>query len=147
MGIWNRLGNVINGYFYEFGTQTNRRFRSTGDPDFDAAYDELNDFLNDKEPRAESSRFRNERSENTGFNSASSSGEKLPPEELRDDFEKLGVPFGSDEETCKAAYKKLMKIHHPDRHVGHEGNFKKATERAARINASWDRIDKWRKGK
>jgi len=132
MGIFDRLGTVINSYFSDFGERTNRNFSSSRDPDFDAAYDELNDFLNNKDSRFEKK------------HSASSANAKLPPEELREDFEKLGVPFGADEKTCKAAYKKLMKIHHPDRHAGHTENFKKATERATRINASLDRIAKWR---
>jgi hypothetical protein len=141
MGVFDRLGNVINSYFNDFGSQTNRGFRSpgsynSGDPDLEAAFEELNDYLNDKEPRRERRHF-----ENSGANAGDP---KLPPRELRDDFEKLGVPFGADETTCKAAYKKLLKIHHPDRHAGHEGNFKKATEKMARINASYDRIEKWR---
>jgi len=158
MGIWDRLGSVINSYFNDFGDKTNRLFRSpaenfagnSGDPDVDAAYEELDDFLNEKKARTENKRTEYRWSDNTdnsngsrdGYSSRASSG--MPPEELRDDFEKLGVPFGADEETCKAAYKKLMKIHHPDRHAGHEGNFKKATEKSARINAAWDRIEKWR---
>jgi curved DNA-binding protein CbpA len=55
----------------------------------------------------------------------------------------LGVPFGANFETCKAAYKKLLKTHHPDRHAGHEGNFKKATARSVKINAAWDRVNRW----
>jgi len=174
MGIFDRLGDVINSYFNDFSDKTNRQFKSysgnyggSGDPDVDAAYEELNDFLSGKkgEPRSESSRSEYRWSDNTdnstrsgaGSSSGSARGQhsassrnassNMPPEELRDDFEKLGVPFGADEETCKAAYKKLMKIHHPDRHAGHEGNFKKATERTARINAAWDRIEKWRQTK
>jgi len=140
MGIFDRLGTVINSHFSDFAERTNRGFKSSGDPDFDAAYEELNDFLNNKE-----SRFEKKQSEYTSSSkeTKTTSDAKLPPEELRDDFEKLGVPFGADEKTCKAAYKKLMKIHHPDRHAGHENNLKKATEKSAQINASWDRINKW----
>jgi hypothetical protein len=69
----------------------------------------------------------------------------LPPEELRPDFAELGLPFGASTEACKAAYKKLLNIHHPDRHAGHPENMKKATEKSARINAAYDRIEKWRK--
>jgi len=138
MSIFDRLGTVINSYFNDFTERTNHSFKSSGDPDFDAAYDELNDFLNNKEPKFKNSSY------SKSWEHSSSAEEKLPPEELRDDFEKLGVPFGADDKVCKAAYKKLMKIHHPDRHAGHTENFKKATERSARINASLDRIDKWR---
>ncbi|MDR1840029.1 MAG: J domain-containing protein [Treponema sp.] len=145
MGVWSRLGSVISSYLNDFEEQTSARLKTSGDPDLDAAYEELNDFLNRKEPRT---------SGKTGYSqhdakydsrkNAGSGGAKLPPEELRADFECLGVPFGADTDTCKAAYKKLLKIHHPDRHAGHEGNFKKATERSAKINAAWDRIEKWR---
>jgi curved DNA-binding protein CbpA len=149
MGIWDRLGNVINSYLNDFGEQTASRLRTntsrrySNDPDYDAAYEELNDYLNNNDKRSNSS-WRDTRQEASSKpNNASAS---MPPEELRADFECLGVPFGADNETCKAAYKKLLKIHHPDRHVNHEGNFKKATERSAKINAAYDRIEKWRNG-
>ncbi|MCL2277162.1 MAG: J domain-containing protein [Treponema sp.] len=147
MGIFDRLGSVINSYINDFSDQTNRGFKSpssrSGDPDLDAAFDELNDFLNDKEPRK-----KNENSSQYSWQDKDDRASKQAgniPEELKADFEILGVPFNADEETCKAAYKNLLKIHHPDRHAGHEGNYKKATERTAKINAAWDRIEKWRK--
>jgi len=145
MGVWSRLGSVISSYLNDFEEQTSSRLKTSGDPDLDAAYEELNDFLNRKEPRTGGKTGYSQHDakydsrKNTG-----SGGAKLPPEELRADFECLGVPFGADDSACKAAYKKLLKIHHPDRHAGHEGNFKKATERSAKINAAWDRIEKWR---
>jgi DnaJ-domain-containing protein 1 len=121
MGIWNRLNSVINSYF----TQSE-------DPDLNEAYDELNDYLKGKKtPKYEDKKIYEEK--------------KMPPEELRGYFADLGVPFGAGSEECKTAYKKLLKIHHPDRHAGHEGNFKKATEKSAKINAAYDHIEKWRK--
>jgi len=71
-------------------------------------------------------------------------GNNALPESLRKDFAELGVPFGASADDCKAAYKKLLKIHHPDRHAGHPGNMKKATEKSARINAAYQRIEHWR---
>ena len=145
MGIFDRLGTVINSYFNDFAGDTASRLKSSGyynrgDPDFDAAYDELNDFLNGEDGRSE-------KKQNEYFwqdsGQRKSAAANLPPEELRADFDLLGVPFGADDETCKAAYKKLLKIHHPDRHAGHEGNYKKATEKSAKINAAWDRIERW----
>jgi len=142
MGIFDRLGTIINSYFNDFSNETAGRFKSSGDPDYDAAYEELDDYLNRKDYRFEKN---TDRDYGTAQQSAAKpSGVKLPPEELRPDFDLLGVQFGADYETCKAAYKKLLKIHHPDRHVGHEGNYKKATEKSAKINAAWDRIEKWR---
>jgi len=137
MGIWSRLGGVINSYFTDFTEETNSRLkpgsytRARSDPDLDAAYEELNDFLNGKKV-------------DPWRNSGEFSGAKLPPEELRADFEYLGVPFGASAEACKTVYKELLMTHHPDRHTGHEGNYKKATEKTAKINAAYDRIEKWR---
>jgi DnaJ-domain-containing protein 1 len=144
MGIWDRLGTVINSYVNDFfdGDTKEKPFQSrvnySGDPDLNAAYEELDDYLNGKNTGKKQD-YRQETSQST-----SSAKTKLPPEELREDFDCLGVPFGADDETCKAAYKKLLKIHHPDRHAEHEGNYKKATEKTAKINAAWDRIEKWR---
>jgi len=137
MGVFDRLGTVINSYFNDFSNETAGRLKSSGDPDLDAAYEELDDYLNHKERPPEK--------ETKQYSWGSKSwGIKLPPEELRSDFDLLCVPFGADSETCKTAYKNLLKIHHPDRHAGHEGNYKKATEKSAKINAAWDRIEKWR---
>ncbi|MDR0465610.1 MAG: J domain-containing protein [Treponema sp.] len=143
MGIFDRLGSVINSYLNDFGGETSRKFRQTssgnGDPDFNAAYDELNDYLNNG-GRTNQNSWKDTDSELN----RRTTGPNVPPEELRADFDLLEVPFGADNETCKTAYKRLLKIHHPDRHAGHEGNYKKATEKSAKINAAWDRIEKWR---
>jgi DnaJ-domain-containing protein 1 len=69
-----------------------------------------------------------------------------PPEELRPDFAELGLPFGAGPEECKAAYRRLLKLHHPDRHAGHQGNMEKATKKMATINAAYGRIEAWRAG-
>jgi len=147
MGIFERLGTVINSYMNDFGSQTNRGFysnqgRKSGDPDLDAAYDELNDFLS-----GNTDNRRSGSSDNNYFwkSQGDRQPETLPPEEILADYKFLGLPHDADDETCKAQYKKLLKIHHPDRHAGHEANYKKATEMSAKINAAWDRIEKYRK--
>jgi len=145
LGIFDRLGSVINSYFNDFGNDTNSRLRTSNygnrDPDLDAAYEELDDYLNRRGPKNSKRDFDFEFEKQE----AKAAGKKLPPEDLRADFELLGVAFGADDNTCKAAYKKLLKIHHPDRHSGHEENYRKATEKSAMINAAVDRIEKWRK--
>jgi DnaJ-domain-containing protein 1 len=157
MGILDRLENVIKSYLDDedgriFGRKSRRE--GTGDPDLDAAYEELNDYLGktEKKERAAGNGFsgNREQSWNGGFGAGrgagrtSGAGGNAVPESLRADFAELGIPSGSSAEECKNAYKKLLKIHHPDRHAGHPGNLKKATERTARINAAYDRIEKWR---
>jgi curved DNA-binding protein CbpA len=161
MGIFDRLGDVIKSYLYDeenrgFGRGP-RRGGAFSDPDLDAAYDELNDYLGGGEGKDWGPAGGSSTNQDGGFggnrgfretrgNSGPAGKAGLPPEELRPDFAELGLPFGASAEECKTAYKKLLNIHHPDRHAGHPGNFQKATAKSARINAAYDRIEKWRKG-
>jgi DnaJ-domain-containing protein 1 len=149
MGIFDRLGDVIKSYLND---ENDRIFRPrsrpgpSGDPDLDAAYEELNDYLGGTGKKTGNDASGNrEQSWNGGFGGGGGTG--LPPEDLRPDFAELGLPFGASAGECKTAYKKLLKIHHPDRHAGHAGNFQKATAKSARINAAYDRIEKWREGR
>ncbi|MDR2029321.1 MAG: J domain-containing protein [Treponema sp.] len=175
MGIFDRLGDVIRSYLNDedsrlFGSPS-RREGQYGDPDLEAAFEELNDFLGQgsKEGAGKFSRtggFRegrrggasgweedfagNRRAGNGSWEDPGNTRQEQDrnreriPESLRRDFEELGLPFGASSGDCKAAYKRLLKLHHPDRHAGHAGNMKKATEKSARINAAYDRIEKWR---
>jgi DnaJ-domain-containing protein 1 len=144
MGIFDRLGNVIKSYLNDedrrmgdsLGGGRGRGY-GRGDPDMEAAFEELNEYLNGRRSEGDGGR-RDDRT----FGENGPSG--AVPESLRPDFAELGVPFGASAAECKAAYKKLLKIHHPDRHANHPGNFKRATEKSARINASYDRIAAWR---
>ncbi|MCL2130497.1 MAG: J domain-containing protein [Treponema sp.] len=130
MGIWERLGTVVKSYLNddESGTFEKSTSRSSIDPDLNAAYDELNDFLKGKENRE-----KHEKKE----------PQKKVPEELCKYFTELGLPPGSSMDECKIAYKKLLKLHHPDRHAGESEKIKKATEKSALLNTAYDQIEKW----
>jgi curved DNA-binding protein CbpA len=175
MGIFDRFGDMLRSYLNDedegiFGKPPGKG--RSNDPDLDAAFDELNDFLNgrgkgEEKPWGASeerkfrdggdrhagdweSRFYGGPTGSSGGSHANSKagrtagGRSGVPESLRPDFAELGVPFGADAETCKGAYQKLLKVHHPDRHAGHGESMKKATEKTVRINAAFDRIEKWR---
>jgi DnaJ-domain-containing protein 1 len=140
---------VIRSYLNDGEDRGPPRGGASGDPDLEAAREELEEFLSGSPGRA----FRRD----TSFGSwekespprASGGGRpfKAPiPEEIRRDFAELGLEPGASPEDCKAAYKRLLKLHHPDHHAGHPGNTQRATEKSARINAAYDRIEKWRKG-
>jgi len=143
MGIWDRLESVIKSYFNDGkladGKETvftGSGARRHGDPDFDAAYEELDDFLKGNDSK--------EKSKVWGDEKDRAAERKRPvPEEIRRDFAELGLTPEATPEECKEAYKKLLKIHHPDRHANHEGNLKKATEKTARVNAAYDRLEAW----
>jgi DnaJ-domain-containing protein 1 len=143
MGIIDRLGNVIRSYLNDEDRPFRGEDRKPDDPDLRSAYEELDEFLKGKPRRDE-----NSPGEGGGRDGGEkSSAQNPPPESLRPDFAELGLPLGAGEEECKAAYKRLLKIHHPDRHAGHRGNMEKATKKAARINTAYDRIGAWRAGK
>jgi len=154
--FFDRLGEVLKTFLDEdtdrlFGPRQSRRPFS--DPDLDAAYDELEQFLNSgKSDRDTNSAWKEYQEQRNDYNYQGADknkshfrpGSTSIPESLRKDFDELGLPFGASEEACKAAYKRLLKIHHPDRHAGHPGNMKKATEKSSRINAAYQRIETWR---
>jgi hypothetical protein len=140
MGIIDRLGNVIRSYLNDdewrgaSGGEFRRENRRAEDPDLQAAYAELDEFLKGSPRRDEGGAGR-------------TVSRNMPPESLRPDFAELELPFGAAEEDCRAAYKRLLKLHHPDRHAGHQGIMDKATRKMARINAAYDRIKIWREGR
>ncbi|MDR1867577.1 MAG: DnaJ domain-containing protein [Treponema sp.] len=122
-----RIGRVIRGYLEEdYST-------SFKDPDISEAEAELEEFLNSK------AQHRTEQF----YNSADQSDTPSCPPDLLKDFAELGLLPDASAEECKAAYRYLLKVHHPDRHAGHAENMQKATEKSARINAAYDRIKKW----
>jgi curved DNA-binding protein CbpA len=159
MGIFDRLGDVLKSYLNDEDRRIFGRSRNSGapfgDPNLEAAYEELDEFLRrgSRNDRNSASGGRAWESPDSGIGrddgawgnpGAFSRRAAGPPEELRPDFAELGLSFGASAGECKAAYKKLLNIHHPDRHAGHSVNMKKATEKSARINAAYDRIEKWR---
>ncbi|MDR1956304.1 MAG: J domain-containing protein [Treponema sp.] len=160
MGIIDRLGDVIKSYLNDdledpvvFSNERSfqNRHRAYEDPDMEAAFEELDEYLQGrpKQKKGAASHTGNfHRPSSPGGFVASDFERYAPaevPESLKQDFAELGVPVGASSEDCKSAYKKLLKIHHPDRHAGHPGNMKKATAKSARINAAFDRIERWRK--
>ena len=141
MGIWDRLGNVIKSYLNDSTGSSGREKtfrRNQGDDDYDSAYEELENFLNDgKDEKKDKSREHNRDTEGDNVRR-----HPVPPE-LNADFAELGLSPNATENECKETYKKLLKTHHPDRHTGNPANLKKATEKSARINAAYDRLEKW----
>ena len=155
--FFDRLGDAIKNFLDDeddklFGSK--RQGAPFRDPDLDAAEAELDEFLRTGKAREpEQSARPGAWSDPRGTHSFSDSdahrsrpAAQAPgiPEALKADFAELGVPIGASADECKTAYKKLLKVHHPDKHAGHSGNMKKATEKSARINAAHQRIERWR---
>jgi len=144
MGLMDRLGSVIKSYLSDFGSDPfggssprGRFERKNSDPDIDAAYEELDEFLNkDKKEKQPGQAEQAEQGEQKG---------RPVPKELFPDFAELGLSHEATFEQCKSAYKELLKIHHPDKHSTHPDNMKKATEKSARVNAAYRRLENWYK--
>lgn len=145
MGIWDRLGSVVKSYLNDYGEEIShgktpkgdfgKKRQDHSDPDFNAAYEELDDFLNKKNKQADSEASKGAAKE--------SRSRVSPPKSLLQDFAELGLSPEASYAECKAAHKKLLKIHHPDKHTGNENDMKKATEKSARVNASYRRLEDW----
>jgi hypothetical protein len=145
VGIFERIEDLAKSYFNNGEGSFSRSAgeRRFADPDINAAYEELDEFLKTGKSGTGNFSTGKSRAAETGPSGGRNAG-YVVPEELRGDFAELGVPFGASADECKSAYKQLLKKHHPDRHAGHQGNMRKATEKSARLNAAFDRIERWR---
>jgi DnaJ-domain-containing protein 1 len=143
VGIFDRFGNVLRTYLgdgeaWQDVRNTASRRDFSADPDLEDAFAELEEFLRGKNP------FAGEKNRTSYRSAGENRARPAVPEALRADFAELGLEFGADAVQCKAAHKRLLKIHHPDRHASHKGNMEKATIKSSKINAAYERICKWR---
>jgi DnaJ-domain-containing protein 1 len=158
--IFDRLGNLLRSLFQDSGSDDDRfggrggYAGSSGDSDLDAAYEELNDFLNrdmgesERRERENLRRAREEARARAGSQGQWSGGTYQhspagPPIGLVNDYKALGLPFGSKLPEVKAAYKRLLKANHPDLHAGDPEALKRATAYSATVNAAYQRIETW----
>lgn len=110
-------------------------FSDDGDEDSDyrEAWEELEDFLSGSSGEQRRSRF----------DSVFEKEHRLPPDELRSDYQLLEVAFGAPFEEVKRSHRRLMMAYHPDRHAGDPRRLKEATETSQKINYSFGRIRAW----
>lgn len=60
---------------------------------------------------------------------------------LAQHYRTLGVEPGSEFDIVKAAYRKKMRVHHPDRHAGDPDAEREATRISQEITIAWDAIE------
>ena len=98
------------------------------DPDFKAAWEEIDEFLK------------------TGHNRQPSSANSRPvkdipvPEGYKQDFINLEVLPTASLEEVRRSYKKLLRKYHPDRHADNPQKQQMATRITQKLNASYQRI-------
>lgn len=142
--LFDRLGNLLRSLFQddEEPQVGSARRRASLDPDMDAAWEELDEFLKTGKNSARSSRYEDYQRRSTGGGTGTA-GERIP-EEIKRDYANLEVPLSADLETVRKAYHRLIRQYHPDRFANNPEKFKNATEITQKINQSYQRIKRYR---
>jgi DnaJ-domain-containing protein 1 len=117
--------------------------RRSGDPDLDAAMDELDDFLGSSRDEDREAREAERRREEARRRAQEEASRPPPDTRLADAYAYLGLPMGCPFDEVKAKYRKLLLKHHPDRHVGSPENQRLATQTSAKINEAYRLIETW----
>jgi len=65
-----------------------------------------------------------------------------PPDEVRQAYAALEVPYGSDFATVRKSYRALMRKYHPDRHTQSPDKQKTANELAQKLTLSYKLLEK-----
>ena len=141
--IFDRLETLLKSFIS--GSQhesPNNHTSYSGDPDLDEAMAELEaDLAGDREAKEKLEKEREARRQaETGTRT---SREPVVPERILKDYKILGLQYGASFTEVKAAYKKLLKEYHPDRHGNSPELQKTVTEKAARINDAFRRLKIW----
>ncbi len=122
---------------------------SSGDPDLDAAMDELDDYLDrgrtesEARERDRARREREEAARRASGTSTASSRPSSPPAALLQAYRSLGLAYGTPFPAVKAAYKRLLMQNHPDRNSATPEQLKRSTEISAQLNAAYRCIETW----
>jgi DnaJ-domain-containing protein 1 len=124
--IFDRLGNLLRSLFPDSENDFDSR-ENFSDPDMQEAWKELNEYM-----KSGQEKNTHEKSNQTIH--------KAIPEEYREDFKILNVPFGASIELVAKSYKKLLIENHPDRFATHPEKVAAATEITKILNRSYHRL-------
>jgi len=144
--IFDRLERLLKSWVTPDQDSTyTRTSSSTGNDDLDAAMSELDDFL--QGDRASTEAKAKERAareaEQRARAEAASRAASGPPKPVVEAYRSLGLAYGAPMTEVKAAYKKLLLRHHPDRNNATAAEQKRATDISAHINAAYQTIETW----
>jgi hypothetical protein len=119
--------------------------RASGDSDFDAAMDELDDYLDTGRTETEARERERARREEAARRASASPHYRPsgPPQALVQAYRSLGLAYGTPFPEVKAAYKRLLMQNHPDRNSASPEQLKRSTEISAQLNAAYQRIETW----
>ncbi len=147
-----------------FGRAQGSGGRGSGDPDLDAAMSELDDFLGSSRTETEEreraqaaererkARLERERASRAGAGAGSGaygqggqafSAQAEARRALEESYKTLSLAYGVPFADVKVAYKKLLKIHHPDLNAQTPESLRRATAISSRINVAYQLIEAW----
>ncbi len=118
-------------------------------------YDRLGDLLKDRlnsdedpfeawKPNDAKTRSAGGRRTRTAPQKPKTEEERIPvPPELNEAFLTLGLLPGVSAKACKAAWKRLIKVNHPDRFADRAEEAGAATAKSIRITEAYRRIARW----
>jgi len=145
--IFDRFERLFKSWVSGSADGRTQHFRHGGDSDFDAAMDELDDYLDAGRSETEArdrDRARREREEAARRAAASSSAHPHgPPTAIVQAYRSLGLAYGAPFPEVKAAYKRLLMQNHPDRNSATAEQIKRSTEISVQINSAYQRIKTW----
>lgn len=142
--LFDRLATLLKSLFadddweHKSSNYENRSSKTTGDPFFDEAWEELDAFLRDDREKQE--RYRRKHEEDQRAWSRSS---EYTASEVNDALKVLGLSRGASFTEVKQAYKRLLKEHHPDKFASDPVKQKKATEVCAVYNQAYAILEKY----
>ncbi len=116
------------------GTADTSSHPRSSDPDFNEAWEELDEYMRTGSNSTRSSR------ESRGGAGRGAGQSRRPDESLRQDYANLEVPFGADIDVVRSSYKRLMMKYHPDKYARNPEKQKMALEISKKINESFERI-------
>lgn len=92
---------------------------------------------------AQREKQKNQNSNNQQKHANQGNKKALDPTKLKDAYEILGVAYGTDKETCKKHFRKLMAMYHPDKLAGFTGYRREQMEQEAKaIGVAWETVQK-----
>jgi DnaJ-domain-containing protein 1 len=146
MSIFDRLSRLARAEASHLGERVREAISGGGASDEPAGFEEVET----SEPRATSDRAQAEPKGGAkgsgGSRGDASPGDDAPaggrwPREVREAYAALGLPLGATRVEARAAYKKLLHAHHPDKHQDDGPAERRATERTMKIREAWERLD------
>jgi len=140
--LFDRLGSLIRSLMQEDSAP-----RSSGrpaDPDLAAAMDELDEFLS----TGRNTERAQEPPRRPGAGATSRPRPQRPsvPEDVLKAYRSMDVAPEATMEQVRAAYRKLMRTYHPDKHTGDPEKQRVATEITQRLTEAFVRIREFRSG-